>query len=131
MTKYNPELRNISSTFTSKDWTSVSDIGDDTGLTYQEYLVAESNYVKAVLYFMVCLELNGVKLLEVSDNRSEDNLGKYLFDIDQPNRRIDEGMFVPTGQIPDYTKLALRELIWCKFDGDKQFYLHFGYDYYI
>lgn len=132
--KYDPSMRLETGRYLGDEWTSVSDIGgifNGKVLTLDEYFSVEGEYVSAVVQFM---QIAGVRRLTVSglELHGCDRLPLPLReDCDRSFASIQEGQTVESPAITDIVRLALREAIWCRLFGDKAFYVHFGYDYYM
>lgn len=126
ITKYDPKNRNeIGNYLDDKEWTCFSEVG--TKLSEEEYLRTESNFINAITTFMDEMGLNKVYLnaLEIwSDEVSKQNASPFL-------SKMWVGKCVTTQEIKELAKLTLRNVIWCKLSCKKEFFVHFGYDYYM
>jgi hypothetical protein len=47
------------------------------------------------------------------------------------SRRVLEGAEIRGQEMDWVVRLALREALWCRLEGACNFYVHFGYDYYM
>ncbi|MFC5735577.1 hypothetical protein [Cytobacillus gottheilii] len=126
VTKYNPIHRDVDGTYKNQDeWTSYSDIGRN--VHKDEYLSTEENYINAIFAFMeemniAMMYLNALELK--SDGVKEQNASVFLYNLWV-------GKAVSKREIKKLAKLTLRETIWCKLSSKKDFFVHFGYDYYM
>lgn len=137
VTKYNPQFRNSQNVFLRPEWTSISDIGKDFDgevLTLSEYLRVESLYLEAIGN---AIEMAKPKNLYIH------TLG-HIIDLHTgiPESLIKESQeliaFIQTqsgtltySEVRLVARAVLRELVWCKIEGDGGFYIHFGWDYYM
>ena len=145
--KYAPENYDERGIYRKDEWTSSSDIGeiyDGKPFTREEYLEAEDKYVQAVIRGM---ELAGCSFLTVEylsiyrDKREmkrftpkdpKDPLheqNKALYDM---FLSIKDGMRIHISQIEKAVRLILREFMDCDLTNKKKdFYVRFGFDYYM
>lgn len=134
ITKYNPAFRDERGPYLKDEWTSVSDIGksfDGEVLTFEEYRRIEVAYVSTALSFVSearhdALRITYLETYGVSEVRAED-----LWDIAFDPKLAEKGMLLSGEALADVCRLVLREILWCKLESDKGFYIHFGYDYYM
>lgn len=117
ITKYNPANR-IDGRYAVDDWTSFSDVGksfDKIELTYEKYLETETAYIDC------CADLlSKAQILSLSIEQAE----CYSEDILLPSSVSDISV------IRQLIAACLREQCWFKLTG-KDFFIHFGYDYYM
>lgn len=135
VTKYDPALRRRDGSYGRDEWTSVSDIGRrylgvEVGVA--DYLAVEDCYVESVRRFLgawmvpslcvIDLELKGVSaaLSVVLQAQAHDEL-----------LHLSEGVDVRDVSLERVVRLALREVIWCRLEGARGAYVHFGYDFYM
>lgn len=117
ITKYNPANR-IDGRYVVDDWTSFSDIGkrfDKTELTYEKYLEIETAYIEC------CIDLLSkarIRILSIEQAEC------YSEDVLLPASVSD------ISEIRHLIAACLREQCWFKLTG-KDFFIHFGYDYYM
>jgi hypothetical protein len=133
VTKYSPQYRNELGHYLRNEWTSIYDIGkafDDGVLTVEEYLAVEKAYVDTVK--LITQQL-GVTVLKVNELEiHHECLSPQLRNVIATKvDAIYEGMSVSGRELEDIVRLCLRETIWCKLEGEKDLYIHFGYDYYM
>lgn len=138
VTKYNPLNRNENGNYSQDDWTSISDVGkiyNCKEFTIEEYLRVENLYISAIKKYMEYI--NNAYLQVELLNKWEVNLvtGRfseyYTAEMESIYVNIREGDLVELSKIEHLIRLILRENIWCKFIYSSEFYLHFGYDYYM
>ncbi len=134
ITKYDPSLRNSHGHYLIDEWTSFSDIGKTYGgktLTYEKDLLVESAYSYSALCFLNDAEIPSLQVSELENNRLSRVKAEELRDIDFDPRSLEVGLVVNERDLEDVVRLNLREIIWCKLIETENFYLHFGWDYYI
>ena len=143
--KYAPENYDERGIYRKDEWTSSSDIGkvyDGKRFTREEYLETEDKYVQAVIRGM---ELTGcsfltVEYLFVSRKKSDmkrrftpkNPLYEQNKDLYDMFLNIKEGMRIHISQIEKAVRLNLRGYIDCDLTNKKKdFYVRFGFDYYM
>jgi hypothetical protein len=120
ISKYNPIFRDDYGAYRREDWTSFDDIGrvfNGTLLTLADYIQMEDRYVSTALHFA-----HGAGILELIASEVE---------LRRSNLGVSEGMHVSINRASEIIKTSLRSFMWCKLELPFQFYLHFGYDYYM
>ena len=126
ITKYDPVKRGSDGSYLDhEEWTCFSDVG--TKVSIEEYQIMEEKYLNAVTTFMNEMGLNRVyvtALEQWSDEVRNQNVEEFL-------SRIWVGKAVTIQEVRKLAKLTLRNAIWCKLGFKKQFFVHFGYDYYM
>lgn len=126
ITKYNPRNRDERGYYLDdKEWTCFSEVG--TKVSEEDYLRIESDYINAITTFMdeMCLNRLYINALELwSDGVLSHDDSRFL-------RKIWVGKAVTVQEIRKLAKLTLRNDIWCKLSCKKEFFVHFGYDYYM
>lgn len=134
ITNYNPASRNENGAYLKDEWTSISDVGksfDGKILTVEEYLKVEDAYVSTALKFF---SESGIKFLQISyvEKRNLQNVEKHLYnDISFNPKYVRKKLLVSGRDLEDICRLVLREIIWCRIETEGNFYIHFGYDYYM
>ena len=117
ITKYNPKDRK-NGVYGLQEWTSVSDIGKifDAGvLTDKQYKTVEQAYIDC------CIELlRGADIFELSLCNPEYYDANILF----------PRILCTEIDIRRFILCCLQEKCWAKLEA-KDFFLHFGYDYYM
>ncbi|MCP1161074.1 hypothetical protein [Bacillus infantis] len=126
VTKYDPQKRDAYGNYLDdSEWTSFSEVGTKVG--EEEYLNTETNYIQAITAFMDeagvdRLYVNALEMWTEAAAVQE----KLLFLSD-----IWIGKAVRKEEITEMARLTLREAVWCKLSFRKEFFVHFGYDYYM
>lgn len=134
ITKYNPAFRNENGAYLNDEWISISDVGkifDGEILTLPEYRKAEDAYVSTALRFF---SESGIESLEISyvEKKNLDKLGRQLIgDISYDPKFIRKGIPISSEVLESVCRLVLREVVWCVLESEANFYIHFGYDYYM
>lgn len=117
ISKYNPENR-VGGVYTVNEWTSFSDIGkiyEGTKLSYEMYQKTERSYIRFCLKLMEWAHISDISIQQVE---------YYTDEIRFPLRAFD------TNSVCQMITACLREQCWMKLIA-KDFFIHFGYDYYI
>ena len=126
ITKYDPLNRDADGSYLDlEEWTCFSEVG--TKVSIEEYQKQEENYVNAITTFMAEMGLNRVYVIALeqwSDEVRNQNANEFL-------SKIWIGKAVTIQEVRKLAKLTLRNAIWCKLGYKKQFFVHFGYDYYM
>ena len=126
ITKYDPVNRNTDGNYLDlEDWTCFSEVG--TKVSMEEYQVTEEKYLNAITEFMDEIGLNRLyvnALEQWSDKVENQNANEFL-------TKIWIGKAVTVKEVRELAQLTLRNAIWCKLGIKKQFFVHFGYDYYM
>lgn len=126
ITKYDPLNRDIDGRYLDlEEWTCFSEVG--TKVSMEEYQKQEEKYVHAITTFMAEMGLNRVYVMALeqwSDEVGTQNANEFL-------SKIWVGKAVNVQEVRELAKLTLRNTIWCKLGYKKQFFIHFGYDYYM
>ena len=126
VTKYDPLNREADGSYLNyEEWTCFSEVG--TKVSIDEYLKTEQNYKNAIRSFMAEMGLDRayvIALEQWSDEVINQKADAFLSKI-----RI--GKAITVQEVQELAKLTLRNAIWCKLGFKKQFFVHFGYDYYM
>lgn len=117
------------------EWTSISDIGKEYNgkqFKYEEYIKTENTYIEAINMF---IKLNKIKELTI-DELEKYNYDKLIYDeydiqIKELIKKVKNKMKIKTSDIELFIRAILREQIWAKLASSDEFYIHFGYDYYM
>ncbi len=116
--KYNPKHRREGGAYLKDEWTDYSDIGrvfSGKVLTESEYLSVERNYIFCIIAILTKLNI--------------DNL--YIRNLEKGNTyEWKNGQRVSKEVLIRLIRDCLRNNCWCQLIY-ANFYLHFGYDYYI
>lgn len=136
VTKFDPRKRDEAGAFLHDAWISVSDIGSAFAgevLTQADYLRVEDAYVSSVRQFMVAAHIDTLRLVDLSIVSPPGvAVQKYFCDgVLDRCQMLKESSIVPNAHIDDVIRGALREILWCRLEGARGFYVHFGHDYYM
>jgi hypothetical protein len=136
ITKYNPDFRDEDGAFQGEDWISISDVGKNFSgriLTFEEYLSVENKYVSSVLHFFNETDLKNLSVVGLEQKQDQKrNVEDARFSgIDYKKKNFREGVEIDGSNLPQLCRLVLREIIWCRLESGQDFYIHFGYDYYM
>ena len=137
LSKYDPDFRTNTGVYTRSEWTSVSDIGkrssdEDKVLTIATYLEVEDKFVCAISTFMRCLDLEFAVLSDLEECGSINSLPQpLLMDTSIRFSKLSDNSHLTVVDVQSIARLALREIVWCKLSGERDFYVHFGYDFYV
>ena len=118
VTKYNPDYRDANGAYQKDEWTEFSDIGKSFNghiLTADEYYEVEKHYIQ------MCTDVwekQGSHHIYVND------IEKHGFSLFIPKTVKDKK---PLSRM---VKNILENKLWARLVGD-DFFLHFGYDYYM
>lgn len=136
ITKYDPKFRDENGYYTLKDeWTCPSEIGkvfEGRTFTLDDYLQVEAAYVNAVAHFMEESGLDTLRILLLSQwEISKEDMASILYEneFDQLNLRVD--LMVDKNEIHLICKMVLRNFIDCQLYFNDQFFVNFGWDYYM
>lgn len=140
ISKYNPTLRNSDGNFMQDDWTSVFDIGsvfERQTFTKKHYLDAEQHYINCVLKIFDQAKLEHLRVTNLDKkgfNARFNDLKKVHSELGDQcflSIKIVEDCKVNRSEIEIICRMVLRELIWCKLEISSQFFVHFGWDFYM
>ncbi len=126
------------------EWTRVFDVGksfDGEVLTFENYRKIEDAYVSIILSFgsesgfdMLIVTYLETQQLSQNLKTQAKNLktqAKNLQDIAFNSKLIRKEMALSGDALADVCRLVLREIFWCKLEFGSDFYIHFGWDYYM
>lgn len=126
VTKYNPANRDANGRYLDdEEWTCFSEVGTKLGL--EEYLGIEEKYLRAILIFMDEIGMDGVYVTALEywpDEDESQNVQAFL-------SKIRNGTYITVQEVRELARLILRNVVWCKLEFKNQFFVHFGYDYYM
>ncbi|MGV7002449.1 hypothetical protein ACWA2C_27820 [Priestia megaterium] len=125
VTKYNPLKRDNNGYFLNDEWTCFSEVGINVEM--DEYLKVEKKYINAVITFMNEMNINKlyIKGLEQwSEDIEAQNATEFI-------SKLWIGQWISIQEVKKLVKLTLRNAVWCKLELGNQFFVHFGYDYYM
>lgn len=124
ISKYNPIYRNAGGNYEREDWTSFSDIGKSFNgkiFDVNEYNKYEQAYIETALSFLKESKINKLLISDLENNHLNSRYSNL-----QNNRVLDSNEL-----ISQVIKSVLREDFWCKLINQNNFFIHFGYDYYM
>ena len=131
VTKYNPSLRGRNGLYLAEDWTSVCDVGSRVSgrlVELSEYLKVEDAYLESLRGALRAGEPGELRLSDIEYPSSPQPSGLPTLDLsfldDAQSSLSAEHFFV-------FARAALRELVWARVEGDNQWYVYFGYEYYM
>lgn len=116
ITKYNPIYR-MNGIYTKDEWISMYDVGkmyDGKTFTFEEYLTVEKSYLNVIKKI----------LQEVNIKRVIIKQGENMYS------KLNNSVLCSQEEVLLVARGCLREEFWCKLVS-KDFFVHFGYDYYM
>jgi len=135
VTKYDPNLRDRAGAFRGDEWIMVTEIGQTFGgerLTRELYLAMEDRYVSAALHFLKERGLDSLKVKSLEQRPRVKSWGVPAeFAALRHTVHVRDGEYLSGDSLQSICRLNLRSLLWCKLEEAGQFYLHFGWDYYM
>lgn len=136
VTKYNPNFRDENGYYTLKEeWTCPSEIGkiiNGKEFTLDEYLHVESAYVNTVIKFLTENKLSSLRILQLSILEiSPEEKSSLLFEPEFTEINLDEDAIVSIDEIRTICKMILRNYLGCQLYSKDNFFVHFGWDYYM
>ena len=117
ITKYNPQNR-VAGVYTRDEWTSISDIGksfNNIPLTYEMYQKTEDAYIDCCIEMLKRATVKELAVEQV-EYYTEDSIFPAVVSNFEEIRQI--------------ISACLREKCWLKLTAT-EFFIHFGYDYYM
>ncbi|MBL3729661.1 hypothetical protein JIN86_08600 [Lysinibacillus sp. HST-98] len=136
ITKYNPAFRDDNGHYTLKEeWTCPSEIGkiiDGKEFTLDEYFRVESAYLNTVSTFLKESGLNKLRVLQLSKfdiSPEEKSMALYEKAFDELD--LQEDLEVNPNEIRTICKMILRNFGWCQLYSKGNFFVNFGWDYYM
>jgi hypothetical protein len=134
ITKYNPAFRNEQGAYLKDEWTSISEVGDSFDgkiLTFEEYRKIEDTYVSTALCFLSESNIDSVKVNSLEKYNLSRTGKEILTDIEFNSKILKNNFEVSVEVFKDVCRLILRDVIWCRLESNSDFYVHFGWDYYM
>lgn len=134
ITKYNPAFRDQDGAYMKDEWISSSDIGQTFNgkeLTLNEYLEVEKAYVHAVMEFLKESKLTSLRVIQLQIHHEFIPDKSSLLYEEAFHLPIVEDAVIHEKDIPTVCKMVLRDYIHCHFVSMGQFFVHFGWDYYM
>ncbi|WP_010098051.1 DUF7683 domain-containing protein [Ornithinibacillus scapharcae] len=133
ITKYNPIYRNSFGEYTKEEWISSSQIGktfDGEVFTIVDYFQVEASYINTILSFMKESQINSLRVVLLDNERFQDESSE-LFEEKFKEVILEEDLLVSEKDIAIICQMVLREFIHCLLISGDDFFVHFGYDYYM
>lgn len=130
VTKYNPLHREdgADSPYTVDTWTQVEDLHEGK-VCVEEYKQVEDSYVNACMLFAKETGLKKIKVVDfINDMTSSEVLIEHKLDLPDSRDDLEE---VAIEELADLVRKNLRGVLYCKIEGENNFYIHFGYDFYM
>ncbi|MEK3889873.1 hypothetical protein [Bacillus sp. FSL K6-3431] len=122
VTKYDPLYRDTDgSYFNQEEWTCFSEVG--TNVSIDEDLMTEDKYLNAISAFMVEMGLN-VLYINALEQWSDEVKSQHA-------NKLWIGKAITAQEVLELAKMTLQNAIWCKLGVEKEFFVHFGNDYYM
>lgn len=135
VTKFNPDFRDENGYYTiAEEWTCPSEIGEFINgkeFTFHEYLQVETAYINSMIKFMEESNIDSLRILQLDKKISEEDLTSPLYEQEFEKLVLKEDLLVNKNELRLICKMILRNFIWCKLYSKDQFFIHFGWDYYM
>ena len=119
------------------EWTAVSDVGrayNGTVVTFDEYIKYENAYVNAILLAIYANHLEYISIVGIEKRYLTDYGHQLCHNLELFVRSLKNGIRISAKdyeRVSLISRLVLRENMWCKFESGSDFFVHFGYDYYM
>lgn len=135
VTKYNPDFRDENGHYTLiEEWTCPSEIGKTINgkeFTLDEYLQIEAAYINSAIKFIEESGINSLRILGLECNISEEDRTSLLYEKEFEKLVLKEDLLVNKNEIRLICKMILRNFLWCELYSKDNFFVHFGWDYYM
>ena len=136
ITKYNPAFRDDNGYYTLvEEWTCPSEIGkmfNGNEFTLDEYLRIEAAYIDTVIQFLNANNLDSLRILQCSTAKiSPEERQSILYEPAFEGVQVAVDRIVTISEIRTICQMVLRNLLFCDFYAKDQFFVHFGWDYYM
>ncbi|MEK4523363.1 hypothetical protein MKX96_17170 [Psychrobacillus sp. FSL W7-1493] len=135
VTKYNPEFRDENGYYTLREeWTCPSEMGktiNGNEFTLNEYLQVEAAYIDSVIKFIEETSIDSLRILQLECTISEEDKTSPLYEKEFETMVLKEDALVNKNDIRLICKMVLRNFIWCQLYSKNNFFVHFGWDYYM
>ena len=135
VTKYNPDFRDENGYYTLiEEWTCPSEIGNIINgkeFTSDEYFQVEAAYINSVMNFIEESGINSLRILQLERGISEEDRTSPLYEEEFEKLVIKEDLLVNKNEIRLICKMVLRNFLWCELCSKDNFFVHFGWDYYM
>lgn len=135
VTKYNPDFRDENGYYTLiEEWTCPSEIGETINgndFTLEEYHQVEEAYVNSVIKFIEESHIGSLRILQLECDISEEDKLSSLYEKEFEKLILKEDSRLHKNEIRLICKMVLRNFLWCKLYSKDNFFVHFGWDYYM
>ncbi len=138
ITKYNPKYRNKKGHYKRNEWTDIYEVGnhfEGVKFTKESYIKTENEYINAVVEILKENDLKHLRLIGFQENRYKYSLqifkNKWFHETAYEQLNLFEDKLIPIEIMPLVIQLHLRGYIDSNLAIYKQFFVHFGYDYYM
>lgn len=135
VTKYNPDFRDENGYYTLiEEWTCPSEIGKNINgneFTLDEYLQVEASYINSVIKFIEESSIDSLRILQLKCDISEEDKISPLYEKEFEKLVLKEDSMVNKNEIRLICKMVLRNFLGCKLYSKDNFFIHFGWDYYM
>ncbi len=130
VTKFNPNFRERGpdSPYTIDTWIQVEDL-QYKKMSVEEYLKIEDLYVRACFEFVKESKIKELDVVDFINDMSISNLlvRNNLF-IKDDRKKLKK---ILVEELEDIVKKNLRGIVYCKLEVKGEFFIHFGYDFYM
>ncbi|ATP39790.1 hypothetical protein CSE16_06825 [Solibacillus sp. R5-41] len=135
VTKYNPDFRDENGYYTLREeWTCPSEIGKTINgnvFTLDEYLQVEEAYINSVIKFIEESSIDSLRILQFKCHISEEGKISPLYEKEFEKLILKKDSIVNKKEIRLICKMVLRNFLWCELYSKDNFFVHFGWDYYM
>lgn len=135
ITKYNPLFRNEKGHYLLDELTCPSEIGkiiNGDSFTLEKYLLIENACVETIIKFLNEKRQDSLRVIQVSNRLiSHEDKTSVLYDYAFGEINIKEDMIVNINEIRIICKMILRNFADCQLFSKDNFFVHFGWDYYM
>jgi len=133
--KYNPDFTDKNGCYTLvEEWTCPSEIGktiNGNEFTFDEYLQVEASYINSAIKFIEENSIDSLRILQLECAISEEDKRSPLYEKEFEKLIFKEDSMVNKNEIHLICKMVLRNFLWCKLHRIDNFFIHFGWDYYM
>lgn len=135
VTKYNPAFRDKNGIYTlTDDWTCPSEIGNTINgkpFTMTEYQRVEKAYLDSVQKFMEESNTDSLTISEIEYYLTEEDRKSPLYKEEFEQLSLQNHSAVTTNEVRLICQMILRNFLWCNLDHKDEFFVKFGWDYYM
>lgn len=138
ITKYDPRNRNEQGHYLYDHWTETLDVGkvlEGELVTREEYLRVEKDYINAVMSILTDFNQKYLRLVNFHKDSFRDsieiNAKEWFHESEFEELDLFEDKKVSLEEIPSIIKLNLRSYFFTSLEIAGEFYVQFGYDFYM